>query len=64
MFGEIGRKLFSSGIKRIISSGTSSAVGHKVADVVVNGATSTSKNVADAIAIELTSASECYKNSY
>ena len=57
MFGEIGRKLFSSDIKKIISSGTSSDIAHKVADAVVNGATSTSKKVADAIAKELTSTS-------
>ena len=40
-FDAIARKLFSSGIKKVISSGTSSAIAHKVADVVVNGATST-----------------------
>ena len=46
MFGEIGRKLFSSGIQKAISSGTSSAIAHKVADAVVNGATSsTSKKL-------------------
>ena len=43
MFDEIGRTLFSSGIKKAISSGTSSAIAHKVADAVVNGASSTSK---------------------
>ena len=57
MFGEIGRKLFSSGIQKAISSGTSSAIAHKVADAVVNGATSsTSKKVADAIIKEVVSA--------
>ena len=57
MFGEIGRKLISSGIKKAISSGTSSAIAHKVADAVVNGATSsTSKKVADAIIKEGVSA--------
>ena len=50
MFAEIGRKLFSGGIKKAISSGTSSAIAHKLADAVVNGVTSsTSKKVADAI---------------
>ena len=34
MFGEIGRKLFSSGMKKAISSVTSSAIAHKVADAV------------------------------
>ena len=57
MFDAIAQKLFSSGIKKVISSGTSSAIAHKVADAVVNGATSTSKKVADVIAKELTSTS-------
>ena len=57
MLDAIARKLFSSGIKKVISSGTSSVIAHKVADAVVNGATSTSKKVADAIAKEATSAS-------
>ena len=56
MFGEIGRKLFSSGIGKAINSGTSSAIAHKVADAVVNGASSTSKKVADAIIKEAASA--------
>ena len=56
MFGEIGRKLFSSGIGKAINSGASSAIAHKVADAVVNGATSTSKKVADAIIKEAVSA--------
>ena len=57
MFDTIARKLFSSGIKKVISNGTSSAIAHKVADAVVNGATSsTSKKVADAIVKEVTSA--------
>ena len=57
MFGEMGRKLFSSGIKKAISSGPSSAIAHKVADAVVNGATSSSaKKVADAIIKEGVSA--------
>lgn len=57
MLSELGRKLFSSGIKKAISSGTSSAIAHKVADAVVNGATSTTtKKVADAIVKEAVSA--------
>ena len=57
MFDTIARKLFSSGIKKVISNGTSSAIAHKVADAVVNGATSsTLKKVTDAIVKEATSA--------
>ena len=57
MFAEIGRKLFSGGIKKAISSGTSSAIAHKLADAVVNGATSsTSKKITDAIIKEGVSA--------
>ena len=57
MFDTIARKLFSSGIQKVISNGTSSAIAHKVADAVVNGATSTTvKKVADAIVKEATSA--------
>ena len=55
MFDEIARTLFSSGIKKAISSGTSSAIAHKVVDAVVNGATSTSKRLADAIIKEAVS---------
>ena len=57
MLDAITRTLFYSGIKKVINSGTSSAIAHKVADAVVNGATSRSKNVANAIAKELTSTS-------
>ena len=57
MIEEIGRKLFSSGLKKVISSGTTSAIAHKVVDAVVNGAASeTSKKVASAIAKEVVSA--------
>ena len=50
IFAEIGRTLFSSGINKTISSGTSSAIAHKLVDAVVNGATSaTSKKVVDAV---------------
>ena len=55
MFDEIARTLFSGGIKKAISSGTSSAIAHKVVDAVVNGATSTSKRLADAIIKEAVS---------
>ena len=57
MFDAISQRLLSSGIKKVISNGTSSAIAHKVADAVVNGATSsTSKKFADAIVKEATSA--------
>ena len=39
MYDAVDRKLFSSGVKRAISSGVNSAIAHKVADVVVNGKT-------------------------
>ena len=48
MFDAIGRKLFSSGIKAITSS-TSKAIAHKVADAAVNRAVSTSKILGDAV---------------
>lgn len=57
MIADIGRKLFSSGIKKALSSGTTSAIAHKVVDAVVNGAASeTSKEVVNAIAKEVISA--------
>ena len=56
-FDAIARKLFSSGIKKVISSGTSAAIAHKVADAVVNGESSTSKKDVDAVAKEATLAS-------
>ena len=57
MIADIGRKLFSSGIKKALSSGTTSAIAHKVVDAVVNGAASeTSKKVVNAIAKEVISA--------
>ena len=43
MFDATGRQLFSSGFKKAISSGMNSAIAHKVADDVVNGATSASQ---------------------
>ena len=50
IFAEIGGTLFSSGIKKAISSSTSSAIAHKLVDAVVNGATSaTSEKVVDAV---------------
>ena len=50
MFDAIGRKLFSSGFTKVISSGVNSAIAHKVVDVVVNGATSASQKVGKASA--------------
>ena len=45
MFDATGQQLLSSGFKRAISSGVNSALAHKVADVIVNGATLTSPKV-------------------
>ena len=56
MLDAVGRKLFSSGFKRAISSGVNSALAHKVADAVVNGATSTSQKVGKAVVKGATSA--------
>lgn len=49
MFDAIGRKLFSSGIKKAITSSTSKAIAHKVADAAVSSAVSTSKILGDAV---------------
>ena len=38
MLDAVGRKLFSSGFKKAISSGVNSARAHKVSDAVANGA--------------------------
>ena len=56
MLDNVGRKLFSSGFKRAISSGVTSALAHKFADAVVNGATSASQKVAKAVVKGATSA--------
>ena len=56
MLNAIGRQLFSSGFKRAISSGVNSAIAHKVADAVVNGATTTSQKVGKAVVKGATSA--------
>ena len=56
MFDTLGRKLFSSGLKRVISSGASSAIAHKVADAVVNGAKSATRKAAEFAAKEAISA--------
>ena len=49
MVDTIGRKMFSSGVKKAVSSGASSAIAHKVTDAVVNGVISASKTAANAI---------------
>ena len=56
MLDAVGRQLFSSGIRRAISSGVDSALAHKVVDVVVNGVTSTSQKVGKAVVKGATSA--------
>lgn len=43
------QKMFSSGVKNVISRGVNSAVTHKVANAVVNGATSAAKKTANAV---------------
>ena len=40
MFSSIGRKLFSSGLKKVINAATKANLPQKLADVVVNGARS------------------------
>jgi hypothetical protein len=55
VLSDVARSLFSSGVKKAISSRTSSAIAHKVADAVVNGASFASKKVADAVVKEAVS---------
>ena len=40
IFGSIGRKLFSSGLKKVINAASKANISQKVADAVVNGAKS------------------------
>ena len=56
MLDAVGRKLFSSGFKRAISSGVNSAIAHIVADSGANGATSISQKVGNAAVKGATSA--------
>ena len=49
MLDAFGRKIFSIGFKRVIISGVNSAIAHKVADAVVNRATSTSQKVGKSV---------------
>ena len=55
MLDAVGRKLFSNGCKIATSSGVNSAIAHRVADAVVNGATSTSQKVGKAVVKDATS---------
>ena len=45
IFDPITSKIFKSGLKGVIKSGAQSAIGQKIADAVVNGATSATKKV-------------------
>ena len=48
MFDAVIQRMFSGGIKNAINRGVNSAVAHKVANAVVNGATSAAKKTANA----------------
>ena len=52
IFDSISRKMFASGLKKAISTGARSVVAQKVADAVVNGATSASQKAAESIVNE------------
>ena len=47
IFDSISRKMFASGLKKAISSDAKSVIAQKVADAVVNGATSTVQKAAE-----------------
>ena len=48
IFDAIGRKMFSSGLKKAISRGAQSVLGQKVADAVVKGALTATEKAAHA----------------
>ena len=47
IFDALSRKIFSGGFKKIISTGARAAIAQKVADAVVNGATSATKKAVE-----------------
>lgn len=47
IFDSITKKLFQKGLKSAISSGAKSAIGQKIADAVVNGATNATKKAVE-----------------
>ena len=52
IFDSITRKMFASGLKKAISTGANSVIAPKVADDVVNGATSASQKAAEGVVNE------------
>ena len=52
IFDSITRKMFASGLKKAISTVANSVIAHKVADAVVNGATSASQKAAESVVNE------------
>ena len=52
IFDSISRKMFASGLKKAISTGAKSVIAQKVADAVVNGATSTVQKAAEGVVNE------------
>ena len=47
LFGSIGRKLFSSGLKKVINVATKANLPQKIANVVVNGAQSAGQKLGE-----------------
>ena len=56
IFDSITRKNFASGLKKAISTGANSVIAHKVADAVVNGATTASQKAAASVVNEAVNA--------
>jgi hypothetical protein len=56
IFDSITRKMFASGLKKAISTGANSVIAHKVADAVVNGATSATQKAAESVVNEAVNA--------
>ena len=51
-----GRRMFSSGLKKVISSAVKSKTAHNLADAVVSGATSATKKAVESAVGDLTGA--------
>ena len=56
IFDSITRKMFASGLKKAISTDANSVIAHKVADAVVNGATTASQKAAASVVNEAVNA--------
>ena len=54
LFGSIGRKLFSSGLKKVINVATKANLPQKIANVVVNGAQSAGQKFGKTVGEKLT----------